>query len=310
MDQEARQIQTPGWDTPLSDAGLTKYEPTTGGRPEIGPTTVANAIWLITQSPTAAVYAISQADTAGAVPWHMFNLQTGNFLTTQDIPNIWTDGRGGPHSGTIGLTQQVDAANGWRADSPHEPDLAYIPFLMTGSRYYLDQLNAMATWNETAFWPASVARNEGQGIVVGAGAQVRGSAWALRSLDEAAYINPDDSAMQAYFTKMVANNMSYLVNAIPAWTASEGEAYGYIPGVYGNNGNTAPWEQDFFVTTVGLMARQGNADAVTVLNWLSHFTTGRFLSADKGFSPRDGIAYSMGIYDPKTKVVAHQLERH
>ena len=219
LDQEARQIRTPGWDTPLSDAGLVKFEPQTGGRPEIGPTTVANAIWLITQSPTAAVYAISQADTAGAVPWHMFNLQTGNFLTTQDIPNIWTDGRGGPHSGTIGLTQQVDAATGWHPDSPHEPDLAYIPFLMTGSRYYLDQLNAIATWNETAFWPASVARNEGQGIVVGAGAQVRGSAWALRSLDEAAYINPDDSAMQAYFTKMVANNMSYLINAIPAWTS-------------------------------------------------------------------------------------------
>ena len=52
------------------------------------------------------------------------------------------------------------------------------------------------------------------------------------------------------------------------------------------------------------MARQGNADAVTVLNWLSHFTTGRFLSADKGFSPRDGITYNMGVYDPKTKIVA------
>jgi hypothetical protein len=302
---EARQIHSPGWDTPLSDAALVKYEPMTGGRPEIGPTTSANAIWLITQSPTAAVYAISQADTAGAIPWHMFNLQTGNFLTTQDSPNIWTDVRGGPRSGTIGLTQQVDDADGWRPNVAHEPDLAYVPFLMTGRRYYLDQLNAIATWNETSTWPASVARNEGQGIVVGAGNQVRGSAWELRSLDEAAYINPDGSAMKAYFSKMVANNTGFLLQSIPGWAAAEGDAYGYIPGMYNDSGNLAPWQQDFFVTTVGLMALQENADAVRILAWLSHFTTGRFLSSDQGFNPRDGIAYNIGTYDPKSKVRAH-----
>jgi len=299
LNLEARQIHSPGWDTPLSDSGLAKYEPMTGGRPEIGPTTSANAIWLITQSPTAAVYAISQADTAGAIPWHMFNLQTGNFLTTQDIPTIWTDGRGGPRSGTVGLTQQVDDADGWRPNVAHEPDLAYIPFLMTGSRYYLDQLNAIATWNETSSWPASAARNEGQGIVVGTGNQVRGSAWELRSLDEAAYINPDHSPMKAYFSKMVANNMSLLLTSIPGWTTAEGEAYGYIPGAYGNSGAMAPWQQDFFVTTVGFMAQQGNADAKTILNWLAHFTTGRFLSSDKGFNPHDGISYNLGVYDPR-----------
>jgi hypothetical protein len=298
---EARQIHTPGWDAPLSDAGLAAYEPMTGGRPEIGPTTDANAIWLITQSPTAAVYALSQADTAGALPWHMFNWQTGNFLTTQDIPNIWTDGRGGPHSYTVGLTQQVNSANGWHPDTAHEPDLAYIPFLMTGRRYYLDQINAMATWNETSFWPAKVARNEGQGIIVGGGAQVRGSAWVLRSVNEAAYINPDDSVMKAYFTKMVANNMSYLVNMIPAWITSEGEPYGYLPGVYRGGADMAPWQQDFFITTIGLMAQQGNQMAVQVMNWANNFMSGRFLSARKGFNPHDGITYNMGVYDPKLK---------
>jgi hypothetical protein len=301
---EARQIHSAGWDTPLSDAGLVKFEPMTGGRPEIGPTTSANAIWLITQSPTAAVYAISQADTAGAIPWHMFSLQTGNFLTTQDIPNIWTDVRGGPRTGTTGLTQQVDDADGWRPNGAHEPDLAYIPFLMTGRRYYLDQLNAIATWNETSAWPASAARNEGQGIVVGPGNQVRGSAWELRSLDEAAYINPDHSEMKTYFTQMVAKNMSFLLTDIPGWTTTEGEAYGYIPGEYGHSGNTAPWQQDFLATTVGLMALQGNEDAGTILAWLAHFTTGRFLSSGKGFNPHDGIAYNLGVYDPKLNMMA------
>jgi hypothetical protein len=235
----------------------------------------------------------------------MFNLQTSNFLTTQDIPNIWTDGRGGPRSYTIGLTQQVDDADGWRPNSSHEPDLAYIPFVMTGLRYYLDQLNAIATWNETSSWPARAARNEGQGIVVGPGNQVRGSAWELRSLDEAAYINPDHSVMKAYFSKMLANNMSFLLTNIPGWTATEGEAYGYIPGAYGQSGAMAPWQQDFFATTVGFMALQGNEDAATSLRWLAHFTAGRFLSSDKSFNPHDGVAYNLGVYDRKLNVVAH-----
>ncbi len=304
--QEAGQIRSPGWDTPLAVNALTQYEPMTGARPDIGPTTTANAIWLISQNPVAAVYAISQADTAGALPWHMFNLKTGNFITLADYPNLWTDPRGGPYSNTTGLTQKVNGKSGWTPDGPHEPDLSFIPFLMTGRRYYLDQLNAAASWDEVSFWPAPQARNQGQGIVVGSGNQVRGSAWSLRALDDAAYANPQGSMMQRYFAHLVANNLSYMIARLPRWTAREGQAYGYIPGDYGGGGNIAPWEQDFFATTIGLVALRAqadgsNADAVTITKWVSHFTEGRFLSAAQGFNPHDGISYNIWVYKPMLK---------
>ncbi len=294
-----RAITQPGWDAPLAADGVTKYMPTTGGRGSIGPTTRANAVWLISQNPIAAEYAIGQADAAGAVPWHMWYPKAGNFLTTADFPNIWTDPRGGPHSYTTGLTQQV-GNTGWTPDASHQPDLAYIPYLLTGRRYYLDQLNAQASFAETDFWPAAQARNGGEGIVVGSGNQVRGAAWDLREIAEAAYINPDHSTMRRYFARMVANNLDFLRRKIPIWQAREGEAYGYVPGAYGNGASMAPWQQDFFATTMSRLARFGEQGARVVVRWQTHFLANSLLPLARGFNPHDGIAYNLATYDPST----------
>ena len=294
-----RAIAQPGWDTPLAADGVTRYMPTTGGRGSIGPTSRANAVWLISQNPIAAEYAIGQADAAGAVPWHMWYPKTGNFLTTADFPNIWTDSRGGPHSYTTGLTQQV-GHTGWTPDASHQPDLTYIPYLLTGRRYYLDQLNAQASFAETDFWPAAQARNGGEGIVVGSGNQVRGAAWDLREIAEAGYINPDHSTMRRYFTRMVANNLEFLRRKIPAWQAREGEAYGYVPGAYGNGASMAPWQQDFFATTMSRLAQFGEQGARAVMRWQTHFLANSLLSLARGFNPHDGIAYNLTTYDPTT----------
>ncbi|MGH7071965.1 MAG: Hint domain-containing protein, partial [Acetobacteraceae bacterium] len=162
---------------------------------------------------------------------------------------------------------------------------------------YLDQLNAQAEWGELDFWPASAARNAGQGIVADDQSQVRGAAWSLREIDEAAYANPDGSAMKAYFTQLENANFQYLVSQIPTWTAQEGQAYGYLPSVYYGS-NLPPWEQDYFASTVVQAAEMGNQDAVQVLQWESNFLVGRFLNAANGFDPNDGIAYNLVTLDP------------
>ncbi|MGC8532627.1 MAG: hypothetical protein ACP5M1_11370 [Acidiphilium sp.] len=294
-------IAQPGWGAPLAANGVTQYMPMVGGRGSIGPTTRANAIWLISQNPIAAEYAIGQADASGAVPWHMWYPKTHQFLTTADFPNIWTDGRGGPHSYTTGLTQQV-GKTGWHADAAHQPDLAYIPYLLTGRRYDLDQLNAQASFSETDFWPAAKARNEGEGIVVGSGNQLRGAAWDLREIAEAAYIDPQHSPMRHYFAQMVSNNMNFLHEKIPLWQAREGQAYGYLPGNYGHSGAMPPWQQDFFATTMGRLAQFQVPGARAVLHWQTHFLANSLLPLAQGFNPRDGVAYNLIVYNPKTMI--------
>ena len=305
--QEAAMMASPGWEAPLSANGITEGMPGVGGRPDIGPTTQWNAAWLMTQNPIAARFALGQADAAGAVPWHFFYPETGNYLTTEDIPSFWINADPERPYGATPLTQPVTLAGGhWRPDPAHQPDLSYFAYLLTGSEYNLDQLNAQAAWCETSRWPSPEARNLGEGLVV-QGNQVRGAAWSLREIVEAAYANPPSSPMERYFRRMENNNFSWLLSQIPTWTGWEGQAYGYMPLFHPGAvpplwdrrfyGSLEPWQQDFLASTMVLAAEQGNRQAVTFLKWQSNFLVGRFLNGANGFSPRDGVAYVLFPYN-------------
>ncbi|MBP0496574.1 hypothetical protein J5Y10_27625, partial [Roseomonas sp. SG15] len=285
----AAAAQAAGSDAPLATAGVTQYMPGTGGRADIGFTTAGNTAWLITQDMRAASYAMEQAEAASTVPWNLWDAANKGWLSIEDYPNLWTDPRGGtgrPGDATSGsLTQTGDAQTGWTLDPAHQPDLSYVPYLLTGERWMLDNLQAQAAWNIASQWP--LVRENGEGLVVQQN-QVRGAAWALRQIDEAAWASPDGSAAKAYFTEMSEANWSWIVSQIPAWTAQQGEAHGYLPGVYGANGALPPWQQDYFASTAIAAAKQGNADALTYLNWASNFLVGRFTHEAQGFAEHDG----------------------
>ncbi|HET9849835.1 MAG TPA: hypothetical protein VFR68_14925, partial [Candidatus Dormibacteraeota bacterium] len=102
-----------GWGAALPVDGVDQYMPDPGGRPDIGPTTGPSALWLMTQDQTAAQYALGWADVSGSVPWHFYDPTTGNYLSVDQYPQLWTDPRGG-NGPPGGLTQQIDMTNsGW-----------------------------------------------------------------------------------------------------------------------------------------------------------------------------------------------------
>ena len=291
----------PGWGNPFATNGVTQFMPATGARGDIGFTTSANTAWLMTQDIRVASYALGQAETASSVPWNMWDAQHGTWLSVDNYPQLWTDYRGGTgtpgDAASTGLTQQPDGLGGWSLDSAHQPDLSFVPYLLTGERWMLDNLNAQASWNVVGQWP--VVRGEDGDLVVKDN-QVRGAAWSLRQIDEAAWASPDGSAEKAYFTSVSEANWSWLVAQIPAWTAEQGEAHGWLPGVYGADGALPPWQQDYFASTAIAAASHGNADALTFLEWQSNFLIGRFTHAAEGFAEHDGAAYLIAISDPKT----------
>ena len=295
ISQEASTLASPGYGAPLSAGSVDQYMPGTGGRPDIGPQPQWNAAWLMSQDPSAAQFAMVQANVGGSVPWSFYDAAHGTYVSLSDYPNLWLDPRGGPGSYTTGLTQPVSGSTGWTTDSAHQPDLAYVAYLNTGNSYYLDLLNAQASWAVANLWPTP--RNGGQGIDVSTGNQVRGAAWDLRQIVEAAAANPDGSAEKTYFTQIENNNFQYLLNNIPTWTQEQGSAYGYLPGSYQYSNELPPWQQDYFASSVIEAARLGNADAVSVLKWESNFLVGRFLNAGAGFNPRDGLAYNLIVTD-------------
>jgi hypothetical protein len=287
-------VADPGWATPLGTRGITTYMPMTGGRADIGPTTSWQAAWLLSGDPRAAAFCQGQAEGAGSVPWHMWDPNggadgKGGWLDTKRWPRFWTDPRGGAPPKT--LLQGQPYGDPFTPDSAHQPDLCYVPFLLTGRRALLDGLQAQAVYSIIGTWPDVRTDSD---VVIVQRRQVRGAAWSLRQIDEAAWISPDDDSNADYLRFAAKENWSWLVARIPEWTALQGEAHGWLePGEYNYDGGFAPWQQDFFASTVIASASRGNRDAVTYLNWASNWLVGRFLSDNKGLNYRDGIAYAM-----------------
>ncbi|HEY8101253.1 MAG TPA: hypothetical protein VIF82_10915, partial [Burkholderiaceae bacterium] len=201
---------TTGFGTPFSSNGLERYMGQTGARPDIGYTTMWNTVWLMTQDSRAAAVALAQGDSGGAVPWN-YKLANGHWLTPGDWPNIFVGERNGPQYGTDGIANIAytnypsNDPTAWYTDTGHQPNLAYIPYIMTGQRWYLDRLYAQAAFCEISMTPFKSSLYQASGryagqltsdpslanaadIVITPGNQLRGSAWDMREIQEAAFV--------------------------------------------------------------------------------------------------------------------------
>ncbi|MDB5379173.1 MAG: hypothetical protein JWR00_3619 [Rubritepida sp.] len=282
------------WQAPLDSRHVAQDMGSTGGRADIGPVTQAQAIWLMTGDVRAAAFACGQAEAAGAIPWHFWD---GAWMDTRRWPRLWTDGRGGPPPG--GLLQPISADTGWNLDSAHQPDLATVPYLLTGRRAFLDEMQAQASWCVLGQWTGARGTPDRPGTAEGVNVvrdnQVRGAAWSLRQLDNAAWLAPDDDPTAPWLRATAAANWAWLRAQIPRWGEAQGEAQGWIPGAYGAPGLLPPWQQDYFAFTTAAAKLRGSQDAALVLSWMSNFLAGRFLAERSGFVPNDGAAYLLAI---------------
>jgi hypothetical protein len=263
----------------------------TGGRDDIGPATAPQAIALMTRDPRMRAYVVGQAEAAGTIPWHFWDAEAGTWLSVQRYPRFWADWRG-KAPGETALLQPQPGDTGWQLDIAHQPALSFVAWLITGRRAFRDNHAAQAAWTILAQQPDT--RGDSDMLVVNGG-QVRGSAWALRQIDEAAWASPEGSAEKAYFTTVSEANWRWIVDIIPIWTQQQGEAHGWLPGEYGTKGALPPWQQDYFGNTAIASARRGNPHALTFLKWARNFLIGRFAALGN-----DAVTYLLAISDPKT----------
>ena len=90
-------------------------------------------------------------------------------------------------------------------DDAHQPSLAFVPYLVTGDYYYLEELHFWANWNMILAKPD--LRQFDKGLL--GWSQVRAQAWSLRTLGHAAFITPDDHPLKSYFVTRVENNINH-----------------------------------------------------------------------------------------------------
>lgn len=297
----AEHRNSPDWGTPLGTRRIATAMGSGGGRPDIGPMTGYQAIWLCSGDRRAAAFAMDQAEAAGSIPWHHWDIGDGRrpatWINTVSWPGFWTDQRGGRPPRT--LLQPVSDASGWRLARSHQPDLSYVPYLLTGRRAFLDGLLAQGCWSIVGLWPAvrrgGLAALPLDDVIVLNGAQNRSHAWGMRQVQNAAWIAPEGDVAGDYLRRAEASNWLWMRSRLAAWTELQGEAHGWVPGVYGADQALPPWQQDYLASTVALGARRGNEDAVRCLAWMSNFLVGRFFAEASGFPRHDAVAYRLDL---------------
>jgi hypothetical protein len=181
-------------------------------------------------------------------------------------------------------------------DTAHQPSLAYLPYVVTGDYYYLEELQFWAAHNPLETAPDY--NGKGQGLL--RWQQVRGQAWSLRTLGQAAYITPDSHPLKAYFTTQLDNNLNYYNQSFVVANPNN-------LGVYDGSGeqafqvtSTSPWEDDFLTWSFGYLNELGFAKALPILKWKAQYAVGRM--TDPGYCWLMASAYNMKLFDSNGKV--------
>lgn len=282
---EARAIASANT-APMGSALIQPYFPATGGRPDIGPLPRWSVLYLLTQDDRARNSMLVNADAAASVPIHYRDEGNDHPVNVQRHPNISL--RYPAYS-----TPAVPAGSGstiWEPDRAHQPSFAYLPYLVTGDAFYLDEIMFWASWNIA--WSDTDSRQGAKGLITGE--QTRGMAWALRSLAEAAHALPDNHAQKAYYKSTLVNNLDWYDASTknPNMQSPLGAMW-----MWDGNDATIPWQNDFVATIFSRLAENNEPKAKAVLDVFSKFNVGRFLNEANGFCAKRAFTYDMYTVD-------------
>ena len=269
---------------PMGNVMLQTYFPTTGGRGDIGPYPQWTAKYLLSQDPRALEIMIANADAAAAVDVHYRDEKTDFPIDLDKYPNLSINAAWS----TPVLPAVVNGTTIWEADIAHQASFAYVPYLITGDTFYLDEMMFWTAWNAAA--PNPVYRGAGFGLAKDN--QVRGQAWAMRALGETFRSLPDGHARKAYFSNRLDANLEWYANQYPRNpNASQLYPLNALPKPDEPH-LTGPWQNDYFGIVFSQLAENSDPKAFEMLDWLSRFNLGRFNSESKGFC----TAYAAGYY--------------
>ncbi|MDO9504993.1 hypothetical protein [Hydrogenophaga sp.] len=262
---------------PMGAAMLTTYMPSTGGRGEIGPLPRWTALYLVSQDDRAYRSMMAIADAGATVPIHYRDEVTDLPLDVVTHPSVTVNiGTSSPQ-----VPKSLDTTK-WEPDTAHQPSFAYIPYLLTGDSFYLDEIHFWAAWNIAGVNP--VYREQSKGLIHAN--QLRAQAWAMRSIAEATWATPDLHKMKEYFATRLTNNTAYYKTAFP--NSPIESPLGMISW---SSEQASPWQNDYFSIVLSLLAENGEPHALEGLNWFSKFTVGRFLNEANGFCAAKAPGY-------------------
>lgn len=286
---------------------------TTGGRPDIALAPMWYAMAIISQDKRARDMMLAMADCAGHFHIHRRDTSSGPGrsypLSVINFPRCTNDGTLGDSKNTASgqyekfpsftsISTTAGNPKQQTVDTSHQAAFAYVPYLVTGDWFYLEELQFWAQWNMATLNPALTYRGAERGwISIG---QVRSQGWSLRTLGEAAAITPDTHPSKAglafnlqcnlsrfnelYTDNPAANKLGVITSGGAVVYDMEVEAESYVNGKPVNftktvNTGIGVFQDDFVSQAAGHVAELGYPDAARFRDWKAKFVITRMIGA-------------------------------
>ena len=301
---------------PMQPCDQTPGMANTGAQAAIGPLARWSSVYVIDTTYRAYRWMLANSDALGAYGIHYRDQLTGQPVSVEAYPCMTLIVPAevarcpvSPHKNDIFPRCKDQCSSPLVPDESHHPEPAYVAYLVTGDWYYLEELQFWADW--VVFHQNQVYRGYVKGLIEDT--QVRGQAWALRTLGYAAYILPDNDPFKSYFNRMVENNIQWYnqnytdnLRANTLHILTNGYAI-----VYPNQGNPgtgiAVWQQSFFNWAIGNLADLGFPGADRLRNWFSLFQINLMTSPDYCWIVAS--AYQLQVRDSKDNSIYTSLRR-
>ena len=308
IDKDQLDRSVSGWEQSprdiLENAIVMAYFPTTGGREDLGPYPTWTTRYLLSQDHQAWQMVLSTGKLAGSFPVHIRDRATGRIFSIDEHPGFSLNARGtlerieprpSPDRPYLKPTTSP-----FQVDNAHQPSLAFIPYLLTGDYYYLEEIYFWANW--CMLIQNASYRQKDKGLITPD--QVRGEAWALRQLVDAAKIAPDAHSEKAYFDSKVRNNLQYYCDfvkgsdATPLGTYTLGASDAYVRGRSPEERRKwltlAPWQQNFLIWSLDHAARAGYLAAAGPRDYFAKLQIGMLIHPD-AYNPDYATPYFLVI---------------
>lgn len=211
------------------NGSLSKYQPGTGGRDELGLFPTWLVAWLYTGHRTNSGtslwdVATGNAEVLGYIPIHVMEDNTSGSVKfcalSQTCKDAGVDGENAfghlasrdPYTGRYSTTTvgNVSTDHGWTYDIGHWPGMVYAVYLVTGDYFFLRQFMSAAGAHlnipQTGKTRAYYGGDEWGHLPYHD--QFRSQAWYMRDIAQAATITPDALPEKYYFREKMLNNIA------------------------------------------------------------------------------------------------------
>ena len=231
--------------------------------------------YLLSMDPIIKRVMIDNAALAGSFPLHYRDLNTLLPVSIDDYPYCTTHFKNHVNPETQISEAPSKCPDGSDCTNPHlvdparKPAYSFIPYLVTGDYYFLEELHFWT--NFCMIHDAPSERDFSKGIIKGDDGDM---AFSLRTLGQASYITPEDHPLKVYFTQKLLANINYYHHVFL------GDQLNKLGCSMLNKANSIVHKDDYFTWAIGYLFDLGFTSIYPIISWKAQFPVLRLTSGD------------------------------